>query len=119
MGLNTNTFAQFEDLVEEQIGSSAFAGHSDYLIDGQEHVFVQYYSGDLTLDQAMKEYEYLVTNEIISEDMLMMHYELMIYSNDHKSGHLIKFDFHKTIVGLIRTHITVKMFQPHPNGVVA
>ena len=127
--------AAFEPLA----GNSAFLligdevrVHKDAIVDintiGDEHIdaesfkdlkynessdvgeYIMYFNGGISYIEAIRQFDYLKSEQVISGDLLTMKFEIMLFSNDASLGTLIVFDSYQTNSGLIRTTQDVQIF---------
>ena len=69
-----------------------------------------HFHGGISYIEAIRQFDYLKSEKVITGDLLTMKLEIMLFSNDASLGTLIIFESYQTNSGLIRTTQDVRIF---------
>ena len=86
------SYVDISSLSSSHYASDAFTDKEYNL--GTPGEYIMYFPGGITYLEAVQYFDYLVAEDIVSDSLLTMKFEIMLYSNDARMGNLIIFNFY-------------------------
>ena len=90
--VHTPSYANIDEIESEHFDAT----HFDDYVDSNDSLskdgsFVMYFPSHMTAEEAKDSFCFIKDNKLIDENLLVMEYEMMMYSNDAKMGNLFNF----------------------------
>ena len=86
---HTNSYVEFDYIEDHHADADAFTAYD--FNEGDSRKYIQYYPGSSTHEDVLASFNYLKDNRIVDENMLPMDFEMMLYSNDARTGNVVTF----------------------------
>jgi len=83
---------------------------------GQAGEFIAFFPNEMTCESVEHLYKFLLKEKIVSNDILSMTFEMMLFSADAFQGTIFKFEFFSTHSSSLKAYLRLSSLEPYNNG---